>query len=91
MISGAMAGVLKYADSKEQDEHVLVLGFTDDVEPLVIGEDGEVRVATRHYELFLDWRFEKGRWMTLEEIEASKGETGEEEPDAGSEEDGPAD
>jgi hypothetical protein len=68
---GGISGVLTHPEVP--DEHVLVLGFDEEGDPLVIGEDGRVRVTANYTELILDWRWVNGRWLTVEEIEAAKG------------------
>lgn len=91
---GGISGHLTHvaADSTNlEDEPVLVIGFDETLDPLCISADGTTELRQDYMELVLDWRFEKGKWKTLEEIEDSKGETGEEVPDAGSAQDGSAD
>jgi hypothetical protein len=81
---GGISGVLTHigVDSTNLvDEHVLVLGFYDDGDPLCIGEDGHTQRRAGYSELILDWRWvpgaagdDLGRWLTVEEIGAAKGE-----------------
>lgn len=78
---GGISGVLTHISSagvNEADEHVLVLGFDDGMEPICISEDGHAQRRIDFSELILDWRWVNGAWLAVAEIEAAKGESDDE-------------
>lgn len=71
-ISGAMGAVLTHAsgegDGRIDEEHVLLLGFDQDGDPVCAAEDGVVDIRVDYIDLIIDWRYTDGKWSTLEDL-----------------------